>query len=370
MQPAVGEKLAGRYRLVRLLGRGGMADVFAAEDDVLSRHVAVKVFRPGVDPTGSELRQQTEIRTLAALSHPRIVTVYDAGSEDGTAYVVMQLVEGRSLAEACGHGAAAPAEVARIGAMVAEALAHVHASRFIHRDVKPANVLLDRDGSAYLSDFGIVRLLDASRLTATGLVGTAAYLAPEQVRGQDVTPAADVYSLGLVLLECLTGQREYPGASVEAALARLSRQPRIPSDLPPAWQDLLAAMTAVAPEERPTAEQVAARLRLVAAPDTVPAADAGDAESTTALPTTHTRLLPTRTLRPPTAGHRTRPRALRSWGPMPVAALLVLLLLLGVVAAASAERGDRRSNRDAPSAPPGLERLPDDLDELREAVGR
>lgn len=357
MQPAVGEKLAGRYRLVRLLGRGGMADVFEAVDDVLGRRVAVKVFRPGVDPAGSELRQQTEIRTLAALNHPRIVTVYDAGADDGMAYVVMQLVEGRSLADACGQGSlTAPAEVARIGAMLAEALAHVHAHRFIHRDVKPANVLLDAEGAAYLSDFGIVRLLDASRLTATGLVGTAAYLAPEQVRGQDVTPAADVYSLGLVLLECLSGQREYPGASVEAALARLSRQPRIPPASPRGWRDLLTAMTAADPYERPTAEQVAERLRrlaVTAEPARAEPADAG----------------PQRTAQLPMV--TTRPMVRRSGSPVLVAAMLVVLLLVGVVAAtASYRQGDRARDRDAPTAPPGLDRLPADLDELRDAVRR
>ena len=149
----------------------------------------------------------------------------------------------------------------RIGARLADALAHVHASGIIHRDLKPANVLLGADGRPRLADFGIARALDGTAVTGTGyVVGTAAYLAPEQVRGEWVGPAADVYALGLVLLEALTGRREYPGALVESATARLHRPPGIPESLPSCLRTALHAMTALEPAVRPTASEVAALL--------------------------------------------------------------------------------------------------------------
>jgi serine/threonine protein kinase len=130
----------------------------------------------------------------------------------------------------------------------------VHASGIVHRDVKPSNILLDTTGRVYLADFGISRLVDATRLTATGsAIGTAAYMAPEQVRGAAVGPAADLYALGLVLLECLTGRTEYTGTSFEVAVARLSRSPHIPADLPAGLADALHAMTATEPQDRPDA---------------------------------------------------------------------------------------------------------------------
>ena len=145
----------------------------------------------------------------------------------------------------------------RIGARLADALAHVHSNGIIHRDLKPANVLLGTDGRPRLADFGIARALDGTAVTGTGyVVGTAAYLAPEQVRGEWVGPAADVYALGLVLLEALTGRREYPGALVESATARLHRPPNIPDSLPSDLRTTLFAMTALEPAVRPTAAEV------------------------------------------------------------------------------------------------------------------
>lgn len=258
-------RLGGRYRLQEMVGRGGSAEVWAAEDEALGRRVAVKlVTSSGGDDAG---RVGDEARLLARLSAPGLVPVYDAGTdESGRPWVVMELVVGETLADAVLRGPLSPHRTAEIGKVLAEALAYVHGEGLVHRDVKPANVLLGRDGRVRLTDFGIARLVDAAKVTATGLtVGTASYLSPEQVTGAHVGPLSDVYSLGLVLLECLTGRREYPGTAVEVALARLSRQPVVPPDLPQGWPGLLEAMTSREPGPRPTAYEVAREVGAIVA---------------------------------------------------------------------------------------------------------
>ena len=249
--------LASRYRLVRLLGRGGMAEVYEANDGVLGRRVAVKVFRGETDIATSQARQQLEIQALARLQHPNIVAVFDAGTDAGVSFVVMQLIDGVTLAERTRASALAPAETAQVGRAVADALAHVHSLGMVHRDIKPGNILCGANGTVFLTDFGIVRLIGRTRLTQHGTIGTVSYLAPEQVRGEDVGTAADIYALGLVLLECLTGAPEYPGSSAESAMARLSRPPRVPPTVPQGWADLLTGMTADDPAARPSASEVA-----------------------------------------------------------------------------------------------------------------
>ena len=175
---------------------------------------------------GSEARNRREVLTLAALSHPGLVTVYDVGDDHGRAYFVMQLIEGDTLAQRIRRGPLPLGDVIALGAALADALAYVHRRGVVHRDVKPGNVLLDADGRAHLSDFGIAAVRDAAPVTAAGMViGTASYLSPEQVRGESVDPAVDIYALGLVLIECITGRREYPGNALEAAVARLHRRP-------------------------------------------------------------------------------------------------------------------------------------------------
>ncbi|ANZ41651.1 hypothetical protein BBK82_42595 [Lentzea guizhouensis] len=253
--------LAERYDLVEPLGSGGMAEVWRARDTRLHRDVAVKLFRAGSD-LADGLRFDNEVRTLAALSHPGLVQVHDAGTGGDTPFVVLQLVEGRTLRDRITDGPLTPDELRRLGAELAEALAYVHARGVVHRDIKPSNVLLDRDGNAHLADFGLARLLGATRLTRTGqLVGTAAYLAPEQVRGDDFGHPVDVYALGLVLLECLTGRREYEGSEIEAAVARLHRQPDVPDELPADLRRLLTLMTSLSPRRRPSAADCARMLR-------------------------------------------------------------------------------------------------------------
>jgi serine/threonine protein kinase len=270
--PDTGVLLAERYRLGVRVGRGGMADVFAADDEMLHRTVAVKVFRFDTPAGDDQRRIDAEVRTLGALRHPGLVTVFDAGSiphqtGQATRFIVMELIAGPTLAQRLEQGPLSPEEGWHLGAELAATLAYVHAQGIVHRDIKPANILLDVATSretpfaARVTDFGIARVLDSTRLTTAGmLIGTANYLSPEQAVGEGAGPASDVYALGLVLLECLTGQPAYPGSGVEAAVSRLHRQPAIPFDLEPGWSQLLTAMTDRLAQERPTADQVAGRL--------------------------------------------------------------------------------------------------------------
>jgi serine/threonine protein kinase len=261
--------LGGRYRVVERLGRGGMADVYRAEDQVLGRLVAIKVFRAGVERDHHLTRFRAEVRTLARLTHPHLVALYDAGGDSTEPWCAMEYVDGGSLGDR--HGPLPPDQVARIGEHVAGALAYVHGEGIVHRDVKPSNVLLDHEGGAFLSDFGIARLVDGTRITQSGLmIGTAAFLSPEQVRGATAGPACDVYALGLVLLEALTGRREYPGTPVESAVARLTRPPQVPDDLGDDWHDLLTRMMAETPADRPDPSAVADALGRIARRSIVP----------------------------------------------------------------------------------------------------
>jgi tRNA A-37 threonylcarbamoyl transferase component Bud32 len=267
--------LGNRYVLGDVVGRGGMAQVYRAHDRVLGRTVAVKMMRAIVTGDADRARFTDEVRMLARLSHPGLVTVLDAATSDDEPYLVMELVDGPSLAECCRGVALEPQRVAAIGAQLADALGHVHAAGIVHRDLKPANVLLGTDGRAQLADFGLARIMsEAMRHTTTGAtVGTPAYLAPEQVRGNEITPAVDVYSLGLVLIEALTGACPYQGLPVEAALARLTTPPVIPDALPRPWHVLLRAMTALDPADRPsTAEAADALRKLASASDSATAA--------------------------------------------------------------------------------------------------
>ncbi|MFF3741055.1 protein kinase [Streptomyces sp. NPDC002566] len=256
--------LAGRYRLDARIGSGGAADVYRGFDLRLRRAVAVKVFRPG---TGVEPEEgfSSEAVILARLQHPGLVTAYDAGRHDDRAYLVMQLVEGSTLKARIAEGALSPRETAELGADLARALAHAHAEGVVHRDVKPSNILLGASNRPYLTDFGISRLVDATTRTVTGtIVGTAAYLSPEQVLGEPVGRPADIYALGLVLLECLTGRLEYDGGPLEAAIARLHRPPVLPSALPDELAALLRDMTAKDERTRPSALECARTLASVA----------------------------------------------------------------------------------------------------------
>lgn len=247
--------VGNRYVLGPIIGRGGGADVFRAEDNETGRPVAVKVLRSA---TPEDLQRfELEAETLSRLDHPSIVRMCDRGDHDGVPYLVLDLVDGGPLSIVLRRDALSEAEVLRVGGVLADALAHAHSLGVVHRDVKPGNVLFDEVGDVHLTDFGIARLTDVTAITSKGLViGTAAYLAPEQVNGDGASPASDVYALGLVLIEALTGEQAFTGTASEAALARLHHAPEIPATSSPELHALLTAMTAAEPSDRPSAAAV------------------------------------------------------------------------------------------------------------------
>ncbi|QKW20256.1 serine/threonine protein kinase [Kitasatospora sp. NA04385] len=251
---------ADRYRIAGLLGQGGGARVLRAVDLRLGREVALKVLHQGASEDFTR-RFAAEARTLARLRHRGLVEVYDYGRADDRPYLVLELVDGPTLADALRASALSVPATVRLGRELARTLAFVHACGVVHRDVKPSNVLIDASGAPRLADFGIARSpVDADAAdadaTRTGfVVGTPAYLAPEQIRGEGARPAADVYALGLLLIECLTGQRVYPGGPIEAAVARLLHAPSIPDGIPARLARALRAMTRPDPAARPSAEE-------------------------------------------------------------------------------------------------------------------
>nr|WP_285562151.1 serine/threonine-protein kinase [Streptomyces hygroscopicus] len=258
--------IAGRYRLRDTIGRGAMGEVWRAYDEMLGRPVAVKLLLPhDSDPTASS-RFRLEAQTAGRLSHPNVVGVLDFGEYEDRLFLVMELVDGGSLAgllAACGP---LPVErVAQLAAQAAVGLATAHRQGIVHRDIKPANLLLDTEGTLKIGDFGIARFLDdpGAALTATGqIVGTSLYLAPERALGHTAGPASDVYSLGCVLYQLLTGRPPFQADSALAVLHQhLDSTPlsprRMRTDLPPAFESYLLGLLAKEPEGRPTAEEVA-----------------------------------------------------------------------------------------------------------------
>ena len=264
----LGALLGGRYRLEQVLGQGGMATIFSATDDKLDRVVAVKVLRPefGADAQFVE-RFKHEAQAAASLSHPNIVGVYDYGTDPAGPYIVMEQVSGGDLSSALGkHGSLPPTAVANTGQQIADALAAAHARGLVHRDIKPSNILLSPDGRVQVADFGIAQAAARAVITATGVtLGSVLYFSPEQARGDTATAASDIYSLGLVMYEMLTGQRAFSGDSPAAvAVARLSGSVPSPmavrAEVPPALDAIVRWCLAVDPAARPTAVELSTAL--------------------------------------------------------------------------------------------------------------
>ncbi|MET8625728.1 protein kinase [Kitasatospora sp. NPDC004669] len=317
----IGRALNGRYELVEILGVGGMATVWRGVDRVLGRQVAVKILNGGLadDPRFAE-RFSREAQHAAMLVHPRIVMVFDSGVDQGTPFIVMELVQGRSLAAILAQQPQLPVERAvGIAAAVCEALAVAHAAELVHRDIKPGNIMITDDGGVKVVDFGIARAGSSSNLTQTASVlGTAAYLSPEQATASALDGRTDLYAVGCVLTEMLTGETPFTAETpVAIAFKHVSEQPLPPSvrrpGLPPALDAAVLRLLAKKPADRP-ADATAARVELLA---TVPGLAVGDPTAellATAAPTQmlppvapvnpdqqHTTLLPSQPHRPPAA---------------------------------------------------------------------
>ncbi len=375
-QPRV---LAGRYRLDDVIGRGGMSTVYRATDLSLDRVVAVKVaLDPLVEQSAVYLARFTrEAQATAALSDPAVVTVYDAGADGPTRYIVMEYVRGQSLAELMQEREREPLEpqsAAQIGEQVARALSAAHAADIVHRDIKPGNIMIADDGSVKVLDFGIARALDGQTLTRTATVlGTSAYMSPEQALGNPADSRSDVYSLGCVLYEMLTGEPPFAGDTSPAVLhqhVRVAPKPareRNPA-VPAALDALVMQMLAKAPDDRPqTAAEVRDRLAqaagdpdgasdalttvamaaLVPTPATVPIEVTGPADAT--VPLTPRRATPPSPEQPRQATPSPPPPSKSTRGFWITVAVIAAVLLGGAVAVALTGGGSAVSTSSSTS---------------------
>ncbi|PWI20196.1 serine/threonine protein kinase [Streptomyces sp. Act143] len=297
----IGRLLAGRYRVVAQLGRGGMGVVWRAVDEVLGREVAVKELRTYTDADGPELadlrlRMQREARAAARVRHPGVVAVHDVTEVDGRPLIVMELIDGPSLDDVLrDRGTLDPREVAGIGAKVMDALATAHRAGVLHRDVKPGNILLDRSGRVVLTDFGIATMEDpgdgsATHLTRSGeIVGSLDYLAPERAQGADPGPASDVWALGATLYAAVEGSSPFRRTSTFSTLTAIVTEPLPEPARAGALGPVLQRLMDKRPEGRPEAEEACALLQGVAESGAAEsgaagfgAADSGAADSATA----------------------------------------------------------------------------------------
>lgn len=263
--------VATRYRLEEHLASGGMGEVWSAVDQLLDRRVALKLLHPNLAADDAFRRRfRAEARAAARLSHPGVVSVFDYGEDEHVTYLAMELVDGEPLSEVLRRrGTLTPEETMNLLAQSADALAAAHARGLVHRDVKPGNLLLRTDGRVKVTDFGIVRATDTTTLTVDGAVlGTVAYMSPEQVRGGHITPASDIYSLGVVAYECMTGVRPYAASdSIAVALAHLHEPvPELPPFVPAGVRSLVTSMLQKDPPARPsTASAVVLEARSLSA---------------------------------------------------------------------------------------------------------
>jgi eukaryotic-like serine/threonine-protein kinase len=256
----VGSLVLNRFLIERRIGSGGFGVVYEAWDGRLERNVAVKAIESSGESGRRVLR---EAQAAARLNHPGIVTLYEMGEEDGNALLVTELVDGSTLAELSAEGALSDREIGEIGADLCEALDHAHTRGVVHRDVKPQNVLIGEEGEphAKLMDFGVARMADSAALTAPGdVVGTLAYMAPEQAEGRSAGPEADVYSLALTLYECWSGEnpnrRATPAATARAIGGRPRSLRRLRPGLPRELSDTVDAALSPRPARRPALEEL------------------------------------------------------------------------------------------------------------------
>ena len=386
-----GELISDRYRIEDRLGSGGMSSVFRATDTILERTVAVKILAEHLsDDERFVARFRREALAVAKLVHPNIVQVYDTGNDSGQYYIVMEYVKGRSGAQLLqAHGTLEPEVAVEIGIQACAGLDYAHRHGIIHRDVKPGNLMViggpagAGEMTTKLADFGIARASEQTRITQVGsVVGTAAYLAPEQARGEEATPTSDVYSLGVVLYQFLCGRLPYEGASLaELAVRQQSEQPLHPSsysdDVPQAVGDAVLVALDSDPEHRfAAAGELADALRRGLGGVSPPQTGAtrvmpGDT------PTSATRQLPR------TESRRASARPPRQRRPVPapppkrrgsrnvarnLAALIAILLLAAVVAGivvltTSGGSSDGRSLEDIVR-----DNVNEQVDELRQAI--
>ncbi len=336
MNTLVGQTL-GQFQIIQELGRGGMAVVYKAYQPTLQRYVALKVLPAQFAHDENFVKRfRQEAIAAARLQHPNIVTIYDVGQIGDIQFIVMELLEGQSLAQLIRHGGALPpARVARLIEQIASALDYAHKQGFVHRDIKPANVMVDANDHATLTDFGIARAMGASRLTQTGaMVGTPQYMAPEQVRGLPVDHRADVYALGIVCYEMLTGQTPFSGDTA-TVLYKQAHEPPPPLSqfsphVPPTMAAAVTRALAKNPDERfQSAGELATALSISLAPTTVSARR------------------PTPTPSPPA----TRATGQKSWlgWVLGAGALALVCLVLGVALALIGARGGT-----TPTPPPGI----------------
>jgi len=346
----IGTRISGRFRIEERLGSGGMSTVYRAFDETLERQVAIKLMhREFVADVDQLERFRREARAIAALSHPHVVTVIDAGEDDGHPYIILQYVDGRTLKDRIRSGGPLPPQEAVAYAIeIGRALAAAHAARLVHRDVKPQNVLIDRDGRAKVTDFGIARSLEAEGLTQAGRVlGTTDYVSPEQALGEPVTEQSDIYSLGICLYEMLTGVTPFSGETHVTVAMKHVKEPM--PDIRRRRPEISAALAAVV--DRATAKECANRYataeEMVHELEEVLAIEAARAGATTGEASTVLQGLPDDTA-------DVAPRRLRR----PRRALLGTLLVAVLIAAAltalvlRAEQGNTGS-----ATPPGEDGL-------------
>jgi serine/threonine protein kinase len=337
------EKIGGRYQLERTLGAGAMAEVWLATDTQLGRLVALKRLRAEADPQ----RFEREAHAVASLSHPNIARLFDYGSEDGRPYMVFEHLPGGTLEDRLAPGEPLDdSDTQAIATEVAAGLAHAHEHGLVHRDLKPTNILFDEEGRAKITDFGIARMSGADTLTEAGtLVGTAAYMSPEQASGGAVTPASDVYSFGVILFRMLTGRLPFESPNAVDLLRRQVHEaaPLVTAIRPDAPLDLAAVADeslAKAPAERPPDGKTLVGLLTGATALTLGGA------ATQVMPSAGTQVL-----EPEPEGRR--------WSPWLIAVIAVaLLVIVGAAAALIATQGDSNSPPPAstavtpPPAPP------------------